>query len=237
MTTETAILQKQVRRLQRGLFSCFALIFIFITLAFTSGQQKFGIIRVKGIVVEDSEGRDRILIGAPLPASPHRVRTDTALVRKYWARNYRNPDQFMQWYQDYRHSAIGMAVMNEQGFDRVLIGDQLPDPNSGKRMFEAAGLTWNDREGWEKGGAGVNTTADGTARSVMGVDDNDGEAVHIVALEDGTKALMIGGENGRLMIGMSKPNGPWFQNKEAFTGIKYFDPEGKLQWEQAFERH
>jgi len=69
----------------------------------------------------------------------------------------------------------------------------------------------------------------------MGVDDKDGEAVHIVALEDDTKGLIIGGANGRLMIGMSKKDGQWFQNKQAFTGIKYFDNKGKLIWEQAMD--
>jgi hypothetical protein len=109
----------------------------------------------------------------------------------------------------------------------LLLGDKLADPNIGKRMCEPAGILWNDKEGWELGGAGVNTTADGKARSVMGVDDKNGEAVHIIALEDGTKGLVIGGENGRLLIGMSKPNGKWFQNKEAFTGMKFFDADGK----------
>ncbi|NJL13713.1 MAG: hypothetical protein HC913_12385 [Microscillaceae bacterium] len=65
--------------------------------------------------------------------------------------------------------------------------------------------------------------------------DANGEAVHIVALEEGTKGLIIGGANGRLMIGMSDKNGAWFKNKEAFTGIKYFDNEGNLVWEQPMQ--
>ncbi len=138
----------------------------------------------------------------------------------------------MKWYEDYYHGAEGIVIMNEHGFDRVLVGDKLADPNSGKRMFESAGITWNDKEGWELGGAGVNTTEEGISRAVIGVDDSHGEAVHIVALEDGTKALIIGGENGRLMIGMSKKNGAWFQNIEDFTGIKFFDNQGNMVWEQ-----
>ena len=110
------------------------------------------------------------------------------------------------------------------------------DPNSGKRMFEIAGLVWSDGEGWEKGGAGVNTARDGKTRSGVGLDDDNGEAVHLMALEDGTKGLIIGGETGRVMIGMSKNDGRWFQNKDAFAGVKYFDTEGKLLWEQAFEK-
>ena len=198
--------------------------------------ETFGIIRAKGIIIEDSLGRDRILIGAPIPYSKDRVRTDTALVRKYWAKNFGNPDQYLKWYAGYRHSSEGMVIMNEQGFDRVLLGDKLADPNIGKRMFEPAGMLWNDKEGWERGGAGVNTTEDGQSRSVVGIDDKNGEAVHMVALEDGTKGLMIGGENGRLMIGMSPKDGQWFENKAAFTGIKFFDKKGKLVWEQEFRK-
>jgi hypothetical protein len=54
--------------------------------AFGGPEKKFGIIRAKGIVIEDSAGRDRILIGSPIPLSGDHVRTDTAMVRKYWGR-------------------------------------------------------------------------------------------------------------------------------------------------------
>ncbi len=236
MEQEITLLKKQIKQLRIIVFFSLVILGSFIFSSF-SQDENFDIIRAKGIVVEDSEGRDRILIGAPIPFSGDRVRTDTALVRKYWSGNYSNPDQFMEWYKDYNHSAIGMVVMNEQGFDRVQLGDKLSDPNSGKRMFEAAGFMWNDAQGWEKGGAGVNTLKDGQSRSVVGLDDDGGEAVHLVALEDGTKGLIIGGENGRLMIGMSKKDGPWFQNKDAFTGIKYFDAEGNLVWEQDIKKN
>jgi hypothetical protein len=233
MEQDIHALRKQVQQLRLLIGVMFLTIFCLLIYSFRQPEDKFGIIRAKGIIIEDQQGRDRILLGAPLPASAHRVRTDTNLVRKHWAKNFDDPNQYMQWYSEYHNSGTGLVVMNEDGFDRVLVGDKLADPNTGKRMFDAAGILWNDATGWEKGGAGVNTSKDGaTSRSVMGVDDSDGEAVHIIALEDGTKGLIIGGENGRVMIGMSKKDGKWFQNKEAFTGIKYFSNEGKLIWEQ-----
>lgn len=232
MSVELQLLQKQVSWMRWYIFITSGLLLSVVLFAFTYPEQSFGIIRAKGIIIEDSSGRDRILIGSPIPFSKDRVRNDTNQVRKYWAQRFGNGHQYMEWYKNYYHGAEGMVVMNEQGFDRVLLGDKLADPNIGKRMFQSSGILWNDQEGWELGGAGVNTTKDGKSRSVMGVDDKDGEAVHIVALEDGTKGLIIGGENGRLMIGMSKKDGQWFQNKQAFTGIKYFDNNGKLIWEQ-----
>ena len=237
MQSELLQLKKQMNWMRWYVLISSACILVFIFSAFSEPEQKFGIIRAKGVVIEDSSGRDRILIGAPIPFSNDRVRTDTNLVRKYWAKNFEeDSNQYMQWYKSYYHGAEGIVIMNENGFDRVLLGDKLADPNTGKRMFEPAGVLWNDKEGWELGGAGVNTTKDGKSRSVIGVDDRDGEAVHMIALEDGTKGLVIGGENGRLLIGMSKQNGKWFQNKEAFTGVKYFDSNGKLLWEQQMKK-
>lgn len=235
--SELVKLNKQVTWMRWYVLISSSAILVFMISAFSEPEKKFGIIRAKGIVIEDSSGRDRILIGTPIPFSNDRVRTDSNLVRKYWAKNFEeDSNQYMQWYKNYYNGAEGIVIMNENGFDRVLLGDKLADPNTGKRMFEPAGILWNDKEGWELGGAGVNTTKEGKSRSVIGVDDKDGEAVHIIALEDGTKGLVIGGENGRLLIGMSKQNGKWFQNKEAFTGVKFFDSNGKLLWEQEMKK-
>jgi hypothetical protein len=235
MPTDITRLQKQVRNLQIGLFTCLVLIIAFVVVSFTS-QQSFEVIRAKGIIIEDSAGKDRILIGAPIPGSAHRVRTDTARAKKYWSRPYKSEQEFMNAYKTYYHGVNGIIVMNENGFDRVIVGDHLPDPNTGKKLFESAGFLVNDREGWEKAGGGVNTTKDGQSRAVFGLDDPDGEAVHLAALEDGTKALIIAGQSGMLVLGMTNKASEWFQSKEAFTGIRYFDQNGKLVWEQKVKK-
>lgn len=235
MEQDIKTLKKEIKQLRLVVFTCLGLVGFFIFFSF-SREERFDLLRAKGIIIEDSEGRDRILIGAPIPFSQDRVRTDTALVRKYWSGNYGDPNQYLKYYQNYKHDAIGMIVMNEQGFDRVQLGDKLADPNIGKRMFEASGILWNDTEGWEKGGAGVNTLENGESRSVVGIDDDSGESVHMVALEDGTKGLMINGDNGRLMIGMAGKDGKFLQNKDAFTGMKFFDKKGNLLWEQEIKK-
>lgn len=207
-----------------------ALIGIFF-LGFTR-VEKNGIIRTKGIVIEDETGRDRILIGAPIPFSKDRVRTDTALVRKYWASVFKNPDQYMEWYKKYKNTADGIVFMNDKGFDVVQVGDNLSDANVGTRMFRSTGILWNTQTGWERGGAGVNTTPDGKSRPTIGLDDESGEALHMICLEDGSKGIILGDENGSLRIGMASKEGALFQNKNSFTGIKYFDNKGNLVWEQ-----
>lgn len=230
------ILEQKLKFQQRVFgITIFMAIFVVIGYGFTHNNS-FNIIKAKGIIIQDSLGKDRILIGAPIPFSKDRVRTDTALLRKYWGTAYEEQiNQYMEWYKNYKNDANGIVVLNENGFDRVQLGDQLSDPNIGKRQFEMAGLVWNDKQGWERGGLGVNTTSNGSSRSVMGVDNEHGEAVHIVALENGTKGIIINDESGRLLVGMSPANGKFFKNKQKFTGIKYFDNKGNLVWEQPMD--
>lgn len=232
MHTEIEQLRKQIKHL-RVMVTITTVCLVFLAASsFRGNPDKFDIIRAKGIVIEDSAGRDRILLGAPIPSSGYRVRTDTARVRQHWAGEFPSADEYMGYYKKYKHSAIGMIIMNENGFDRVLIGDQLADPNIGNRAFQMSGLVWNDKDGWERGGLGVNTLKDGRSRSIIGVDNNNGEAAHIHALEDGTSGISIGGEHGRLMLGYSPKDGMFFRNKADFTGIKLLDPQGKTSWEQ-----
>lgn len=228
-------IEKKHQKLKVAFICIITLLFAGVAGLAFKGTDTFDIIRAKGLVIEDSLGRDRILIGAPIPFSEDRVRTDTDLVRKHWAARYfkKDPDQYMKWYRNYRHGAIGMVVMNEGGFDIVQLGDKLSDANLGRRIFDASGILWNDQMGMELGGAGVNTDKEGKSNASIGIDDMEGEAVHIIAHNDGTKGLFIQGKLGSLLIGMSKKNGDWFKNKDAFTGIKFFDKDGKLMWEQS----
>jgi hypothetical protein len=148
---ELAQLKKSHARAKR--FYLGSLLLVILGFAFFSFVQinRFDIIRAKGIVIEDANGKDRILIGAPVPFSKDRVRTDTALVRKYWASQFKDPNQYMGWYKKYKNSANGIVFMNEGGFDRVLVGENLADPNVGVRMFEISGILMNNKMGWERG--------------------------------------------------------------------------------------
>lgn len=82
---ENEILQKlqkletRYKKLKRLFWSFSALTLVTIFCFGFTQIEKFGIIRAKGIIVEDENGRDRILIGSPVPFSKDRVRTDTTL--------------------------------------------------------------------------------------------------------------------------------------------------------------
>ncbi len=228
-------IEKRYKHLKR-IFNSLVCLLIIVVLGFSfTLTNKSGILRAKGIIIEDNTGRDRILIGSPIPYSKYRVRTDTTLVRKYWASQFKNQNQYMNWYKNYKNSADGIVFMNEKGFDVVQVGDNLSDANVGKRMFKSTGILWNTQTGWERGGAGVNTSDDGTSQPTIGLDDDSGEALHMVCLKDGSKGIIIGGENGSLRIGMAKKEGELFQNTTKFVGVKYFDANGKLIWEQQMD--
>lgn len=236
-------MEQRYKKLKRAIsIASFLVIFSLITFGFTR-TESFQLIRTKGIIIEDENGRDRILIGAPIPISKDRVRDDTALVRKYFAKTIlpKNPDLYMKYYQSYKNSAFGMVVMNEKGIDIVQLGDKLSDANTGRRQFENSGLLWNAQNGTELGGVGVNTLPDGKSRVVFGFDDpSDGgsEALHTGVMEDGSRMLIMRDNNGSLVLGLGKPNNPFFQNNDTttFVGIKYFDKKGKLVWEQKMNK-
>lgn len=199
---------------------------------------KFDLIRAKGIIIEDENGKDRILIGAPVPFSKDRVRTDTNLVRKYFAGDIypKDPNQYMEWYKKYRHSAFGMVVMNEKGIDVMQAGDQLSDPNVGRRIFLPTGILLNNQKGLEVGGFGTHTFDDGRSGVALGLDDpgNGREAFHALVLSDGTRALILQDANGKLVLGFGNAGTNIFRNKDSlnFVGIKYFDKKDNLLWEQ-----
>jgi hypothetical protein len=202
---------------------------------------KFDLIRAKGIIIEDENGKDRILIGAPIPQSKDRVRTDTALVRKYFASDVaKDPNQYMEWYKKYRHSAYGMVVMNENGIDVMQMGDKLSDPNVGRRIFLPTGILLNNQKGMEVAGFGTHTFDDGRSGVALGLDDpaNGREAFHIVVLSDGTRALILRDSNGKTVVGSGNSKNDIFKIKDSlpFLGIKYFDKKDNLLWEKKMKK-
>jgi hypothetical protein len=235
--TQLLELQNRYKKMKQLFILFFSLTIItIITLGFTK-IDKFDVIRAKGIIIEDDKGKDRILIGAPIPYSKDRVRTDSTLVRKYFASDVaKDPNQYMEWYKKYRHTAFGMVVLNDKGIDVLQVGDQLSDPNVGRRIFLPTGMLLNNQKGMEVGGFGTHTFEDGKSGVALGLDDpgNGREAFHIVVMSDGTRALVIQDTNGKLVFGSAKPDNDIFKNRDSipFVGAKYFDKNDNLLWQQ-----
>lgn len=113
------------------------------------------ILRVRGLIIEDAHGRARILLGAPVPNTQDRRRTD---------------------------EANGMILLGENGADRVAVGDPAPPPQTGGQIFPrlspSAGIFVNDPEGNERGGFGY--LDNGTV--ALGLDYPGREAVMLSVL-------------------------------------------------------
>lgn len=168
-------LEGRTRRLERRVrfTTCGWLLAIGVVLlsawTWQSKSETVDTLRARQIVIVDEKGRERILLGAPVPKVAGRKRQD---------------------------DATGMLVLDEDGVDRVAVG-YTPDPqNQGKvvkRISSQAGVTFNDKNGTDRGGFGV--FDDGSVH--LGLDYPTGrEVVSLFAGDGGIySGLLVGSDN------------------------------------------
>jgi len=218
-------MEKKIRRLS-VLNSFFMLIIVvLVSTALTAKhEKKQDILRARGLIIEDSLGRERILIGAPTPFAKNRVRTNTKRAmeawEKYFAKGYR------EFYKDYNHQANGIIILDENGFDKVAIGDPTPDPNIGKRIGPASGIDFYDQLGFERGGLGL-LNVNGVNRVVLGLDSKYGnEGMYMMLDDNGTTSLGI--RNGKNEIFMGQVPASYLDDKwqGIFHGLMIKDSSG-----------
>lgn len=184
------------------------------------------IIRVQGIIVEDLNGKERILIGAPIPFASNRVRTDTNRVKELWGKKF--PPEYLGWYKEYNHNNYGIVILDSTGIDRIAIGSPAPDPNIGKRIGPSTGIIINDNRGFERTGYGV-LNIDGDNRVVLGLDNENGtEGLSMVIFEDGTSGIIMNSANGSIFLGKADSVNWYTKDQVPFNGliIKDKDEEG-----------
>jgi hypothetical protein len=134
------------------------------------------ILRVRGLIIEDAQGHDRVLLGAPV-TSAQRKRTDPM---------------------------VGLLIVDEHGVDRVSVGAPIPAPQEDgavqARISGGAGFGFNDAAGNERGGLGVLDNG----RAVLGLDREDGEGTMLYVMPHGGPAgLRINGDKGRQQIAIT----------------------------------
>ncbi|MEN8145895.1 MAG: hypothetical protein ABFS14_13230 [Gemmatimonadota bacterium] len=200
MEQRVADLERSYRRVQVVAAVLTFILAIIALRPFIAGSDE-RVIRAQGIVLIDDQGRERILIGAPIPHAENRIRTDSARARQEWASRFPDADKYMGFYADYDHSMNGVLVLDEWGFDRLALGDPTPDPNVGRRLGPASGLQINDAKGFERSGYGL-LSVDGVDRVVLGLDSNRGtEALTLAVLDGGRVGLSIGGDGETIFLG------------------------------------
>ncbi len=193
-----ARLERQVRTLQVSLVVVCCTFVVLVVAAFRPNEETPHVLRVRGIIVEDSLGRERILIGAPIPSASRRIRTDTARVARIWGPRF--PKAYLEYYKSYRHDMDGMLVLDTNGFDRLAVGQNVPDPNIGQRIGRSTGVIINDSLGFERSGYGL-LTIKGQDRVVLGLDISGGEAATLVADEQGHIGFMAHDSTRSLYLG------------------------------------
>ena len=173
----------------------------------------------RGLIIKDEAGRERILIGAPVPEAASRVRTDEARVREVWAPGFPDPDAYMGYYQDYSHETTGMLILSEDGFDRLVVGDPVPDPNIGRRIGPALGMVLNDAQGFERTGYGV-LAVNGRYNVGLGLDtDRIQEGLSLVLQDDGPHGILIGTPVDGIFLGSAPAGHDWTGLAEEFQGL------------------
>ena len=183
------------------------------------------VIRVQGIIVEDENGKERVLIGSPVPFASNRVRTDTTRVKELWGGRF--PPEYMTWYNKYNHDNYGILILDSNGFDRIAIGSPVPDPNIGKRVGPSTGITINDNKGFERSGYGI-LEVDGKNRIVLGLDTDTGtEGLSLAIFEDGTSGIIINSNGRSIFLGKADSTNWYTKDQVPFNGLLINDKKGE----------
>jgi hypothetical protein len=184
------------------------------------------IIKVKGIIVVDEKGRERVLIGAPIPQAKNRVFTDKTRAIEAW--KDRIPlDKGKQYWDNFdnlQKSPVGMLVLDENGFDRLGVGDQLGDVNTGRRIGNPTGMFMNNEKGFERAGFGV-MQVNGVTQVGLGMDAEYGEALTLAVSKDIGGGLRINDSTNQVFFGTIPPNKWENQTDKPFSG--YMFKQGK----------
>jgi len=167
-----------------GLFGCLLVGYFLLQPRSATADGSGQVLRVRGLIVEDAQGRPRILLGAPVPKVIGRKRQD---------------------------DDTGIILVGENGADRVAIGIPTPAPQSGgkvgQRISPGAGLVVDDPDGNERGGIGVLDNGRGGV-CLDYPEPSSRDAICLGVLPDGLAGLIINaptGDNGeRAMMAVLK---------------------------------
>ena len=102
MSANTDEMRRSIRWLQ--VYAVLMTVALVVSFA-RDGAGTDGVLRARGLIIEDQAGRERILLGAPIPEAANRVRTDTARLRELWGPQHPDIEAYMDSYREYEHGA------------------------------------------------------------------------------------------------------------------------------------
>jgi hypothetical protein len=160
-------------------------------------QSSANILRVRGLIVEDSAGRPRILLGAPFPSVKERMRQDA--------------------------TTTAMLFIDEQGHDRLTLGEELQPQVGGKiglhRIASGFGVVIHDGNGDERGAYGwlsngralITLDRPGAEAWATVVNDKTGEAATVFGfppqVANDTTAIKIGTRGTAAFVAFNDKSG------------------------------
>jgi hypothetical protein len=179
------------------------------------------VIKTRGIIVVDDQGRERVLIGAPIPRSKNRVFTDKTRAFAAWKdRIPENAKAYRDNFNKLETGAVGMLVLDENGFDRMSVGGRLPDPNTGKRIGVPTGISVNNDKGFERAGFRV-MNINGDARVALGMDSENGEALTLSVINGIGVGLRMNDSKNKLFMGTLAPQKWENKTDQPFSGYLF----------------
>jgi hypothetical protein len=107
------------------------------------------------VIIEDDQGREKILIGSTIPAARSRVRTDLGRAKGVWAKRFPSAEKYIERYKSYQSDMNGILILDANGFDRVGIRRSGACSQYRKRIAPSNGLVINDEEGLESSEYGL----------------------------------------------------------------------------------
>jgi hypothetical protein len=184
------------------------------------------VLRLKGLIIEDAQGRARILLGAPFPSVSDRLRQDV--------------------------TGTAMVFLDEKGHDRFSLGEMMPASPGFHRIGSAYGLNIYDPEGNERGGMGFLSNGSSVSRAAIVldrpslpstsgdawgamVDDKTGFAgtgyMYSPEVGHGKDGLIIGTEGHKAFITFkdlnNKPRSTFALSTDGTPSFQLFDDTGK----------
>lgn len=216
MKKEIQEIKKEIHSLKvRNRFLTMLLIFVLLFSLVMNIDTNKDFLRVKGIVVEDDLGNERILIGAPIPFVSGRKDKKEMQVIGHRNRHY----QLELAEGKYRKNDYGIMLLDSLGFDRIMIGQQYGKTDQEKQKPPFTGISIYDSLGEKRTEYGI-SHAIGNEKTHLELNTvNKEEKIALSINEYGVTGLRVQSPDKNIFLGKTDSINPFFKKQKPFNGI------------------